>query len=876
RERSSILTNAVGTAMVMLFFLDVASFGFFCEWRGIEADSVERLADTPTVKYIKERERDLNSFRVISYSLQPHGRNSDLLDYPNISIPRGLQSANGYDPIYLSRYKTMAGDMSTIGVVLEPGVFGLHDQSFNLLNLKYLLFERPDLMGGANYIVREGIRFLADPIYLSLAPGKQADIDVKTTATELALISAMGTSNHVPNGAPVVNIALYTKDGHVIERRLLAGQHTSEWSYDFPYQHDPPRHARAPVAENIPVEGFEGHYYLGRFPFERSEIERVVFKYELHEANVTFWRASFHDAATGQSTALGAVGLPADRWRKLTQFGDVEVYENTKALPRAWFARRAAIESSADTLQIIKTGKMKDGSPFDPAETVLFEKGDVGDRDSVPQIGDPSNAEAKVTRYEPQRIELQTENSQPGFLVLSEIYYSGWDAWIDGHRTPVERVNYLLRGLAVPAGDHRIEFVFRAHSFRTGAVCSLLGALILLLCASNRTRRVLTKAESRLEAPATRLLISTESKIREWIIEGKLITGALDIVGPKLSALSKSRFIIVVAVAGFLIYGYFLARASYEIGAVGATVSWVVNPMQGLLSIFLIYRVGLELGLPRGFSMAGAIMIAGSPTFIFMSTQPTSDSVAMSWSLSAILAALLSRKRDGWASLAGLAFSMAIFTGPSGVLLLIPILFSLRLKFKNILYFILGVLSPAMMSLIYNGANHPLMAWRRASSLQDPVTITGFIERFNFYRYWIKVTMSPLPLIGWLAVAADRKVEWRNRAILVSWFGVFFLFYSFYDIYTEKAWWNTRLLLPAYPAMILGSLLVARDLSGLLGKRISEVNKARLSWIVLTIFLAVTFSHQRRNIRRFDAFNVGRREIAIILPYPLLRIESGR
>jgi 4-amino-4-deoxy-L-arabinose transferase-like glycosyltransferase len=289
---------------------------------------------------------------------------------------------------------------------------------------------------------------------------------------------------------------------------------------------------------------------------------------------------------------------------------------------------------------------------------------------------------------------------------------------------------------------------------------------------------------------------------------------------------------------------------------------YLVNPILGLLSIFLIYRAGLELGLSRRFSMAGAIMLAGIPTFIFMSTQPMSDTVAMFWSLAAILAALLSRKRDGWASLAGLAFGMAFLTQSSGVLLLIPILFSLRLKFKNILYFILGGLPTAVIFFTYNGAayNHQLMAWYWAANHQYPVTITGFIERFNFYRYWIKVTMSPLPLIGWLVVAADRKVEWRNRAILLSWFGAFFLFYSFYDI--ERSWWNTRLLLPAYPAMILGSLLVARDLSGLLGKRISEVNKARLSWVVLTILLAVTLSHQRRNIRRFDAFNVGRHEIA--------------
>ena len=86
----------------------------------------------------------------------------------------------------------------------------------------------------------------------------------------------------------------------------------------------------------------------------------------------------------------------------------------------------------------------------------------------------------RVTSYEPQRIELQTRNEQAGFLVLSEVYYRGWDAWVDGVKAPVERVNYTLRGVALPPGEHRVEFVFRAPSFRSGAVYSAFGAIILI------------------------------------------------------------------------------------------------------------------------------------------------------------------------------------------------------------------------------------------------------------------------------------------------------------------------------------------------------------------------------------------------------------
>ncbi len=88
-----------------------------------------------------------------------------------------------------------------------------------------------------------------------------------------------------------------------------------------------------------------------------------------------------------------------------------------------------------------------------------------------------------------ERIELATRNEQAGFLVLSEVYYRGWDALVDNVKRPVERVNYTLRGIAVPAGEHRVEFVFRAPSFRTGAVCLGVGALILAVGAIFVRRR---------------------------------------------------------------------------------------------------------------------------------------------------------------------------------------------------------------------------------------------------------------------------------------------------------------------------------------------------------------------------------------------------
>jgi hypothetical protein len=192
--------------------------------------------------------------------------------------------------------------------------------------------------------------------------------------------------------------------------------------------------------------------------------------------------------------------------------------------------------------------------------------------------------------------------------------------------------------------------------------------------------------------------------------------------------------------------------------------------------------------------------------------------------------------------------------------LLIPLLFGLRLKPKTILFFLLGGLPLAAIFFIYNAVayGHPLQTGYGRIGLWYAMGIGGFKVRFNHYSYWIKVTMSPLPLLCWLAVAVDRKIEWRNRLMLLTWFGAFFIFYCCYNDY--DAWWYTRFLLPGYPALILGVVLIARDLPELLSNWVNERNRVRLKWAVLIIMVAVTLSHERRYIRKFDIFSIGRGE----------------
>jgi len=74
-------------------------------------------------------------------------------------------------------------------------------------------------------------------------------------------------------------------------------------------------------------------------------------------------------------------------------------------------------------------------------------------------------------------------SGRDGLAVFSEVYYpNGWKAFVDGKETPIIKVNYVLRGLAIPKGEHQIEFRFEPASFTIGdRLTTTIGVLSILV-----------------------------------------------------------------------------------------------------------------------------------------------------------------------------------------------------------------------------------------------------------------------------------------------------------------------------------------------------------------------------------------------------------
>jgi len=116
---------------------------------------------------------------------------------------------------------------------------------------------------------------------------------------------------------------------------------------------------------------------------------------------------------------------------------------------------------------------------FDPKKTVLFEKEDPPSAlhpRSETESGPPG--EAHILSYRPDRLVLETDSPSFRYLFLSEMYYPGWKAFIDGQPTRILRGNYLFRVLEVPKGRHSILLEFNPWTIRVGAAITSLTFLL--------------------------------------------------------------------------------------------------------------------------------------------------------------------------------------------------------------------------------------------------------------------------------------------------------------------------------------------------------------------------------------------------------------
>lgn len=147
----------------------------------------------------------------------------------------------------------------------------------------------------------------------------------------------------------------------------------------------------------------------------------------------------------------------------------VKVLENPGALPRAWIVHEARQIEAEEALPLLASRTV------DPRQTALLEDAPP----MVAQPNDPAADRASIFASDPDHVRIRTTTDAPGLLILSEIMYPAWKAYVDGKSVSIQTANHALRAVPIPAGTHLVEMRFESRALQVGTGLSLASHLAL-------------------------------------------------------------------------------------------------------------------------------------------------------------------------------------------------------------------------------------------------------------------------------------------------------------------------------------------------------------------------------------------------------------
>jgi hypothetical protein len=234
------------------------------------------------------------------------------------------------------------------------------------------------------------------------------------------------------------------------------------------------------------VVGYHGNE-LGRYQLltgwdiEQGWVQRFVNPNLRRLTNTRYW---YTNAPEAPLPGMRLVAGPA------TNAGGniVYLYEFAEENPVAWVAPLAIKAADENVLATVLDPR------FDVRRAALFDTGATVPVQPVPPtLPPPSDVKVSATRYDPGHISLTLDRPAPAgsALIVSENYYPGWRAWVDGKQVPTGRAQYVLIGVGLPTGARSIELRFRSAPYERGeaiTLASLAVAALLLVGGALMTR----------------------------------------------------------------------------------------------------------------------------------------------------------------------------------------------------------------------------------------------------------------------------------------------------------------------------------------------------------------------------------------------------
>jgi len=385
---------------------------------------------------------------------------SDLPDFePNQLLGGDVGTAEGYSSLPSQRHVELYAATMT-----QPGLFDLWGEQVVI---------EPAVPADAHVV--DGVRFRAEhPLLAGFGGAAPSVLRVPADSGPIAAIRIVGTLSYafnVPQGATVATLDV---DG--ARMPLRAGIELSERAYDRPSLSGLVQHQRAAIAfdfEEATPEGeaYVGHLYQASLALDPPVSPRTLTLTPTDPSVLVEIHGLALIAPNGQPRSLDL----ADR-DGFQRLGPTTI-RNTRALPRAFVLPRsqgfsAARHPGLTATQIVASPDM------DVHRQVLIE-GDPEAPDA-PLSNGVDGLPARLVDVGPNTVQVIASADVPSYLVVTDFYHRGWNAYVDGRPARVLIADAMFRAVSVEPGQHVIELRFESLSHLLGATASVFTLLVML------------------------------------------------------------------------------------------------------------------------------------------------------------------------------------------------------------------------------------------------------------------------------------------------------------------------------------------------------------------------------------------------------------
>jgi uncharacterized membrane protein YfhO len=171
--------------------------------------------------------------------------------------------------------------------------------------------------------------------------------------------------------------------------------------------------------------------------------------------------------------------LTGPHFKLIFQEGRTRIYQNQSSYPRVFLTKDIILEEDdKETLEKVLSFASQGEKKAVLSETIYLNEEPLEKKSS-----------AEITDYQPNQVKIKTRSNTEALLVFNDTYNQGWKAFIDGKQNKLLRVNYALRGVKVPQGEHQVVFQYKPLSFTIGLYISGGTLLVIIVGAIFIKRR---------------------------------------------------------------------------------------------------------------------------------------------------------------------------------------------------------------------------------------------------------------------------------------------------------------------------------------------------------------------------------------------------